>query len=172
MSISRREFLNCALVGSLGLLAVEGAGVLLWSSLPRLDKNGYYYVIDTMPSLDQHPADYPDERFWLTYTDKGLLALFKLCTWDRTAYKWVDANQRFECPVCGSKFTLDGTLIEGSFTRNLDRFEMKIFTQTGTLTTNESGDPIQVEPERIEKIWVNPQKLIHGAPYIPQTSQR
>lgn len=165
--ISRREFLTYAWVGSIGLLMAEGAALMLRYGMPYSQKNifgGIFVLNNYSPAIDI-PVDYPEGQFWLAYSPPyGIVALYKICPFERLTqkYKWIEANMRFECPNCGSKFDLDGRYIEGPAPRALDRFPIKIFTSEGTFETNESGDPIQVDPEAIERIEVDTSRIIRG----------
>jgi cytochrome b6-f complex iron-sulfur subunit len=66
--------------------------------------------------------------FWLTHTRDGRLFAFDAhCTYRRCIIKWVYANHRFECPCPGSKYTIDGVVIEGPAPRNLDYYPIEKF---------------------------------------------
>lgn len=163
--ISRREFLYYAWAGSMALLLAETSGLLIWFGLPRFRAGefGGTFTLKAVPFPDMAPEDHPEGKFWLSNTDEGVVALYKVCTHLGCLYKWVDVNQRFECPCHGSKFELNGKYIEGPAPRSLDRFEMTIVTTSGTFTTNTVGDPIQVDASSISEIRIDTGKRIKRA---------
>lgn len=149
--ISRREFLYYIWGASMALLMAESAGAILWFALPRFRAGefGGVFTIDpaTLPQKGTPPVVKPDARFWLSNTNAGLLALSVVCTHLGCLFKWVPANNRFECPCHGSKFLADGTKIKGlgPAPRNLDRFVITVTTPGGTAKTNANGGPVKVE---------------------------
>jgi Rieske Fe-S protein len=57
---------------------------------------------------------------------QGSVYAFALaCPHQNTALKWLDADQRFQCPKHKSKYRPDGSFIEGRATRGMDRFSLK-----------------------------------------------
>ena len=160
--ISRREFLYYSWTASMALLLAETTGLLIWFGLPRFRAGefGGTFTIHTVPLPDTAPLDNPQGKFWLSHSDQGLIALYKVCTHLGCLYKWVDANHRFECPCHGSKFEINGKYIEGPAPRSLDRFEMTIVSTSGTFTTNLVGDPIQVDVGSIEQVLIDTSKRI------------
>jgi len=66
-------------------------------------------------------------KFWMITTAEGEpKAIYMVCTHLGCLYKWVAANNRFECPCHGSKFSHDGHYIEGPAPRSLDYFEVTV----------------------------------------------
>lgn len=163
--ISRREFLYYAWSGSMAVLLAETSGLLIWFALPRfrVGEFGGTFTLKSVPFPDMVPEDHPEGKFWLSNTDQGIVALYKVCTHLGCLYKWVDVNHRFECPCHGSKFELDGKYIEGPAPRSLDRFEMAIVTTNGTFTTNAVGDPIQVDASSVSEIRIDTSRRIKRA---------
>lgn len=159
--ISRREFLYYAWAASIALASAQSVGLLIWFGLPRFREGefgGTFRVAGSaLPvEVDSAPADFPAGNFWLSNSNEGVVALYKVCTHLGCLYKWVDANDRFECPCHGSKFSTTGMWIEGPATRSLDRFAMTVTTNTGeVITTNAEGDPIAVDPLSIETMEVD-----------------
>ncbi|SRR5581483_8604833 len=149
--VSRREFLYYIWGASMALLLAESTGTIIWFSLPRFRAGefGGVFTIDpaTLPQKGTVPVVKPDARFWLSNTNEGLLALSVVCTHLGCLYKWVQANNRFECPCHGSKFLADGMKIKGlgPAPRNLDRFVITVTTPGGTTKTNTNGGPVKVE---------------------------
>jgi hypothetical protein len=146
--ISRREFLNCLWAGSIatGLAAACGAAAWFASPPTRLGKEVFHVDLAIIPPPNADPVGFPLAKCWLINTDRGLLALFMECTRDKTMYKWVEFNNRFECPRCGSKFQADGTKLsgEGPAPRNLDRFVIQVNTPHGIRITPPDGSPVSI----------------------------
>lgn len=145
--LSRREFLYYAWAGSMALLLAQTGGILVWFGLPRFRAGefGGTFTVNSAPPPGSPPVDNPAGKFWLTTSeDNGITAIYKVCTHLGCLYKWVDANNRFECPCHGSKFNLTGTYIEGPAPRSLDRFHITVVTSGGTLESNPAGDPVVV----------------------------
>jgi len=159
--VSRREFLYYAWTASLALLLAQSGGIIIWFMLPRFREGEFGGIFTLGPSalpteVGSTPADFPEGKFWLANSPDGVVALYKVCTHLGCLYKWVDANNRFECPCHGSKFETTGRFIEGPAPRSLDRFAIEITTTTGqVLASNAEGDPIQVDQANISQIRVN-----------------
>src|SRR5579859_6903290 len=99
---------------------------------------------------------------WLSNTEKGLIALSMYCThFDHARFKWVPANQRFECPWCGSKFRFDGFKLPGGpAPRNLDRYVLHVTNSNGTIRTSDDGDPVPIQDAK--SIVLDERKIIRG----------
>ena len=48
------------------------------------------------------------------------------CPHQNTALKWNDKDMRFKCPKHNSRYTPDGTFIDGRATRGMDRFSVTL----------------------------------------------
>jgi nitrite reductase/ring-hydroxylating ferredoxin subunit len=56
----------------------------------------------------------------------GMVYAFNLaCPHQRTALRWISADNRFECPKHHSKYQPDGTYISGRATRAMDRLGIR-----------------------------------------------
>ena len=127
-NITRREFLNLAWLSSMALITVQTLGVSVLFLFPRFKEGqfGGLFPIgradSSLPELNAPPKAFNDGKFWLTNTDKGVYAIYKVCTHLGCLYAWADVTSRFECPCHGSKFSLTGAFIEGPAPRSLDRF--------------------------------------------------
>jgi Rieske Fe-S protein len=152
MSITRREFLTYIWAASMALFMAEAGGVAILFVLPRFRAGEFGGIFRlgsaraVLPPVGEGPREHPDARFWLVHTEKGALALYKVCTHLGCLYKWVPSNFRFECPCHGSKFQLDGTYIEGPAPRDLDRFVIRLRDAAGRVVaqTNPQGDPLPI----------------------------
>ncbi|MCX6045284.1 MAG: Rieske 2Fe-2S domain-containing protein [Chloroflexi bacterium] len=153
--INRREFLTYAWGAALGLLTLEaGVGTFMFL-YPRFRAGefGGDFIQDTnkFGDKDAAPNPEPSGKFWQVTTAEGQhKALYMVCVHLGCLYKWVPANNRFECPCHGSKYTHDGFYIEGPATRSLDTFEVtdegdKVVVHTGKKIV---GAPASESPAR------------------------
>jgi cytochrome b6-f complex iron-sulfur subunit len=168
---TRREFLYYIWGASIALMLGQvGAGVL-WFAFPRFREGefGADFVLnaDALPDMGDAPVFEPAGRFHLSNTDKGLLALYGVCTHLGCLPKWAPTNERFECPCHGSKYRANGTYIEGPAPRGLDRFVTTvIFTDGTSVTTDENGDALALPAGKtIQEIRVNTGKKVMGPPH-------
>jgi Rieske Fe-S protein len=165
--ISRREFLYYLLMGSMTLAGV-GGGAALYRYASKRTSNGIpenVLEIDDITGLLTLPLVFPLAETTLTYADGRLYTFHSRCPFLGAMFKWVDLNNRFECPRCGSKFRLNGELLAGPSSRNLDRFRVKVFTADGTVDSNDNADPIPIDLNTIEKPWIDTGRIIPGAPH-------
>lgn len=195
--MTRREFLYYIWGASMALLTAEATGAILWFALPRFKAGefGSTFTVDVakLPQPDSGPVPYNEGKFWLVHlgpneaqkrqargnspqgTKPGIVALYKVCTHLGCLYKWVDLNNRFECPCHGSKFNLNGTWIEGPAPRNLDRFVIQAVDADGNVLAETPlgnpdaatsgpvpGDPIEIPPGTVQLI-VDTGKRVRGA---------
>lgn len=163
-TVTRREFLFYVWGASLALFTASSIGVIIWYMLPKFQEGefGGIFRESSVPPEGDAPRNNPTGKYWLSHSDQGIVALYKVCTHLGCLYAWVGNNGRFECPCHGSKFELWGEYIEGPAPRSLDRFEMTIkLTSGGEVVTNEAGDPITgVNPGDIQEIIVDTGKRI------------
>ena len=142
--VTRREFLNLAWLGSIALLSVQTLGVSILFLFPRFKEGEFGGIFNlgtastVLPEKGSTPRAFNDGKFWLTSTDKGIYALYKVCTHLGCLYAWADVTHRFECPCHGSKFTLTGKYIEGPAPRSLDRFKI--------IATRPDGSIVETPP--------------------------
>ncbi|MBK8030346.1 MAG: Rieske 2Fe-2S domain-containing protein [Anaerolineae bacterium] len=157
---SRREFLYYIWGASMALLLGEAGAGLIWFALPRFKEGTFGGTFnlagDTLPQAGSAPVNVPEGRFWLSNSDAGFVVLYGVCTHLGCLPKWVDVNNRFECPCHGSKYEIDGKYIEGPAPRSLDRFRTTItFTDGTSETMNRDGDPINLAGRTIASIAVD-----------------
>ena len=160
--MNRREFLNFAWLVSIGFFTVTSAGVTFLFALPRFKEGEFGGVITVgtvgeLPDTASPPANYPKVKLWLSNTDAGVLALYKVCTHLGCLYNWNNQEIKFICPCHGSQFEKNGTYIKGPAPRNLDRFVVQIESQDGTIlaeTDPETGAPVPVpnDPNAVVKV--------------------
>jgi cytochrome b6-f complex iron-sulfur subunit len=174
--LSRREFLNYAWLASIALFAAETVGLSLWFAFPNF-KAGQFggefslgEAINILPEVNSGPKAYTDGKFWLVDVDtqvngqpqKGVMAIYKVCTHLGCLYEWIPMTNRFECPCHGSKFELSGEYIAGPARRSLDRFVVKAVAPDGSVKeTDAVGNPLAVSPT--DTIIVDTGKRILGS---------
>lgn len=164
---SRREFLYYIWGASIALFLGQSTVGLLLFAYPRFkagEFGGVFTVLaEEIPAAGSPPISKPAGRFWLSNSTDGFTALYSVCTHLGCLPKWVDTNERFECPCHGSKFEADGTYIEGPAPRNLDRFQATVvFTDGTTAETDADGDPIPLNGRTIQEVRVNTGARIMG----------
>jgi cytochrome b6-f complex iron-sulfur subunit len=158
---SRREFLYYIWGASIVLLLGQATAGLIWFALPRFREGEFGGTFtfggEAVPSEAEIPVNVPSGRFWLSnIAGEGFVALYGVCTHLGCLPRWVDTNNRFECPCHGSKFQKNGRYIEGPAPRSMDRFETRVtFTDGSVEETNADGDPIPLNGRTIASIAVN-----------------
>lgn len=155
--MNRREFLTYTWGGLLGLVTLQSAVGLFFFMMPRFKEGEFGGVfrmgpVSSLPSTDAPPRPETAGKFWLVNTaEEGPRALYMVCTHLGCLYKWEQANNRFECPCHGSKFTREGYYIEGPAPRSLDRFEITV--ENGEVLVNTGrrilGAPATESPARV-----------------------
>jgi cytochrome b6-f complex iron-sulfur subunit len=164
--VNRREFLFYIWGASMALLTAQFGGVIIWFALPRFRAGEFGGVFPLspgdLPQVGAPPVSNPAGKFWLSNTDEGVLALSMVCTHLGCLFKWVPANDRFECPCHGSKFTATGEYIEGPAPRGLDKFEVTVVTGAGSVAAEAAGEPVPTDGAT--RIDVNTGKKIKGNP--------
>lgn len=77
-----------------------------------------------LPAADGATIDRDNEVILVRW--KNAVYAFALsCPHQNTALKWLDSDQRFQCPKHKSKYQPDGTFLSGRATRNMDRFALR-----------------------------------------------
>jgi len=177
--MSRREFLYYIWGASIALLTLQSVGLLVWFLIPRFREGefgGQFFVpIDSLPGVNEAPANFPDGRFWLVNLNTeepnelmypapgdnlpiiGVASIYKVCTHLGCIYSWTPTNSRFECPCHGSKYRLDGRRIESPAPRTLDRFKVLAMAEDKTTVLGEST--------LTDDFW-NPLELPEGTAFI------
>jgi cytochrome b6-f complex iron-sulfur subunit len=174
--LSRREFLYYVWTASMALFVGQGGGALLWFSVPRFRAGqfggAFRLALAEVPPPDAAPVAYDAGRFWLvsvgpqTVADPrrpeervvqpGVLALYKVCVHLGCLYKWLQTEDRFECPCHASAYLKDGTRVRKPATRDLDRFVVRALdaqgqvlaeTKTGNADHDRTvGQPLPLPP--------------------------
>jgi cytochrome b6-f complex iron-sulfur subunit len=149
---TRREVLNYIWLGSLALLAAQGAGMGVYYMLPRFREGefgGRFKAgrVVELPSVGDPPRNVPNGKFWLVRTEKHLLALYKACTHLDCMFDWNPQENKFICPCHGSQFARDGKLLIGPARRSLDHFLVQIVSPDGDLLAQTNPDTGLVMPD-------------------------
>jgi cytochrome b6-f complex iron-sulfur subunit len=166
VELNRREFLNYAWGASMVLFMGTAGIVTYLYALPRF-KEGEFggtftLSVSALPPAGAPPADNAEGRFWLSHTEEGVSALYKVCTHLGCLYKWVDTNDRFECPCHGSKFEKDGEYLEGPAPRSLDQFAMAALDGDGNVLVEwDEATPMPLPPDTAS-IQVNTGSKVQG----------
>lgn len=167
--VTRREFLNYAFLGSLGIFVVVLAGATFIFALPRFGEGefGGTFTLgaagNVVPPADAPPSPSAASRSWIANTPEGVLALYNVCVHLGCLYSWQPVTARFECPCHGSKYQKDGTYIEGPAPRSLDRFVIRFTDLEGNVLaeTDATGDPLPI-PSPNALMVVDTGKIILG----------
>jgi cytochrome b6-f complex iron-sulfur subunit len=170
---NRREFLNFVWLASLGFLTLDIAGMTYLFSMPRFKEGEFggrvrVGTVSEMPKVVAGPENYPKVKFWLSNTQEGAFALYKVCTHLGCLYNWKDQDNKFVCPCHGSQFQKNGTYIQGPAPRSVDRFVMQaVDPATGNVLsqTDPEGGPMPLPDNPNAEIWVDTGKKIKGKPH-------
>jgi cytochrome b6-f complex iron-sulfur subunit len=168
--INRREFLNLAWLASLGFLTLDMAGITYLFGMPRFKEGEFGGVftagrVSELPEAGSAPINFPKVKLWLSNTENGVMAIYKVCTHLGCLYNWNDQEVKFMCPCHGSQFAPDGTYIRGPAPRSLDRFVLQIVAEDGTVlgeSDPETGGPVPVPDDPNAVIRVDTGKRLTG----------
>jgi len=171
MQVNRREFLNFAWLISMGFLMVDIAGITFLFALPRFKEGEFggvftLGIIGDLPPPGSTPINYPKAKIWLSNTEEGLKALYKVCTHLGCLYNWQDQEIRYICPCHGSQFEPDGDYILGPAPRDLDQFVIIVETPDGQViaeTDPLTGAAVPVPDDQNAIIKVDTGQKIIGA---------
>jgi cytochrome b6-f complex iron-sulfur subunit len=174
LGVTRRQFLNRALLTSIGFsLAAFGATLLafLWPTntggfgskvaagnlddiLGQIDEKAQpFYVPEARTYLQRYPKDaLPAAKKVKALADpgvfpgleKGVIALYQKCVHLGCRVPWCQTSQWFECPCHGSKYNRVGEKKAGPAPRGLDRWPLLI--SGNNVTINTEGNPVQGPP--------------------------
>jgi cytochrome b6-f complex iron-sulfur subunit len=167
--VNRREFLNMAWLASLGFLVVDMAGATYLFAMPRFkagEFGGVFSIgsVSDLPPSGSPPVNYPKVKLWLSNTEQGLMALYKVCTHLGCLYNWNTQENKFICPCHGSQFQANGTYIQGPAPRSLDRFVVEfVDPNSGNVIAQTSeGQPVPVPNDPTALVQVDTGKKFRG----------
>jgi len=125
---TRREFLSEAAAGALGIAGL-GSMVVTYQFLspnvlfepPTTFRAGSpdLYALNSVTFLQ-------DQLVYIVRTDRGFFAVSAVCTHLGCITQWKPELDEIACPCHGSKFTQDGTKIEGPAPRPLPHFSISL----------------------------------------------
>ncbi len=172
VKVNRREFLNLAWLASMGFILADVTGVTLLFAFPRFKPGEFGGVfplnVSTLPEIGEAPVANAKGKFWLTRTDEGIRAIYKVCTHLGCLYNWQDQEQIFICPCHGSKFEYDGSYITGPAPRALDVFAIKfVDSATGdeiSAVTEDASKALPIPDNPDAMLMVDTGNKIDGAP--------
>lgn len=148
--LNGRELLNLLFVAALFLmLGMVMAGIVWMFIVREPNRLVKLSLADYSPAAEPYHVQVREYSFWLVNTGAEI-SVFVDKTPDNHApescqFAWTPANNRFEDPCYGAKFTLDGHYLEGPAQRNLDRHP---FTR------------------QRDEIWVDPLSVSLGEPVL------
>jgi Rieske Fe-S protein len=126
---SRREFIVEALRTGAAVVAALGLGSSAAEAMPvrwiSASKDKSYPV----PAADGVQIDKENEVI-LARVGKKLYTFALACPHQNTMLRWEADNNRFQCPKHKSRYSPDGTFIEGRATRSMDRLVAKLVGNT------------------------------------------
>jgi cytochrome b6-f complex iron-sulfur subunit len=164
---NRREFLYYIGGASLALITAGTCGGVLWFTTP--DPRAGEIAVD-MAQFNlyrgyspQHIFYSRDAEAYLSTLNNNLFVLDAYCVLHEPVsviVRWIDTLNCFACPACGSRYALDGTHIQGSARRGLDRFAFRVTASDGSVLTSNDGSPIDIR-DAVD-IVVDTQRRIRG----------
>jgi cytochrome b6-f complex iron-sulfur subunit len=172
-SINRREFLNFAWLASLGFLTVTMGGMSFLFAMPRFREGEFGGTVTVgragdLPPVGSAPLNYPKVKVWLSNTEQGVIALYKVCTHLGCLYNWDSQEGKFICPCHGSEFQNNGEYIFGPAPRSLDRFTVQLVDAQGQVlseTDPESGEPLPLPEDPNVVVRIDTGRRITGQRY-------
>jgi cytochrome b6-f complex iron-sulfur subunit len=164
LGVTRRQFLNRAILGLTGLSLAGFGGACLAFLWPTLQSGGFGSVINigTKSAVDatiatKVPFYSPQARSYVNpypvsdvpaakksgaYADpilagmaQGYVALYQKCVHLGCRVPWCQSSQWFECPCHGSQYNRVGEKKGGPAPRGLDRFALNV-NNDGTMSIN------------------------------------
>jgi len=170
--INRREFLNLAWLASLGFLTLNVAGVGYLFAMPRFKAGEFGGVVDVgtvseLPEAGTAPENMPAVKIWLSNTEEGVVALYKVCTHLGCLYNWNNQEVKFICPCHGSEFQADGQYIRGPAPRSLDHFVVRaIDADSGAVLAESAEEPLPLDNIPSDAIiQVDTGQKVRGTPH-------
>jgi cytochrome b6-f complex iron-sulfur subunit len=168
LGVTRRQFLNRAILGVTGLSLAGFGGACLAFLWPTLQAGGFGSVINVGKVTDinntiatKQPFYSPQARSYVNpypvadvpnavksgaYADPiiegmkaGYVALYQKCVHLGCRVPWCLSSQWFECPCHGSQYNRVGEKKGGPAPRGLDRFTLTVDTAAQTITVDTSA---------------------------------
>ena len=150
--LTRREFSYYLLFAVLILFLILTAALSLLYALPRPNITMTRVPIgesSDFPSMERpYPVRVEETSLFIVRTETGWLALDRRTpiSWSNNGclFAWTEANGSFVVPCYGSKFTLNGRLLEGPATQDLNQYPItersgELFVDLTTLIQGETA---------------------------------
>jgi cytochrome b6-f complex iron-sulfur subunit len=151
--VTRRSFLRNAVLGSVGVVALQAVGGFVYFFWPnRTGAFGGDIAVpaNVVPPAGGAPFRNQAGRFYIINNDPdGALAIYWKCPHLGCTVPWNTASDEFHCPCHGSVFDRFGVLIQGPAPRPMDLM------------------PITVQPDGTIIVDTNPNSLIIRSGYSP-----
>ena len=136
--LPRREFLLGAVNVSWAVPLVAGLwGLVKYLRFEPPTTGGTQFPLGSPASLPHLPAYIENGQVWLHEDSSGYFAVDAICTHLGCTVR-LQADTTYQCRCHGSRFTSDGTVINGPATRPL-RFLRLYWSSTGTLTVDRAS---------------------------------
>ena len=132
---SRRDFIVGSVVAAFGLISIN------W--VDALARNGSA-VSYAIPAANGAQIDKNNEVILVRWENE-VYAFALSCPHQKTALRWEEQNNRFQCPKHHSKYQPNGTFISGRATRNMDRYSI-----------SRQGNNVVVDMNALHKSDVDP----------------
>ena len=130
-AMQRRDFLRAAglAMASLGLLGIGARDAEAMPSIAINEVRGRDGATAALkqyavPAADGVAIDH-DNSVMIARAGGKVYAFALSCPHQNTALKWNDRDHEFQCPKHHSRYTADGTFIDGRATRNMDRLAIR-----------------------------------------------
>jgi nitrite reductase/ring-hydroxylating ferredoxin subunit len=126
--VSRRSFvmttagLIAAALAGIGVDSKRAAALPVHSVIAR--RVGDTDTVYAIPSTDGVNIDRDNDVILVRYQSK-VFAFSLACPHQNTALRWLQAENRFQCPKHKSRYSPDGTFLSGRATRGMDRFALR-----------------------------------------------
>lgn len=137
-SLSRRNFLGIAWVGTLTLVFAQ-AVVLVLRFIKPASTEGYGSVVYA-GKLEDFAVDSVNRitsgRFYISRTSDGVIALWQKCPHLGCAIPWDESDGKFHCPCHGSTFNQVGDVLGGPAPRAMDFFPTEIIEEDVLVDTS------------------------------------
>lgn len=153
--LSRRTFLRNAVLGAVGVVAIEAVASFVTFFWPN--KTGAFGKEITVPASEVPAvgdAPYVSQagKFYLINNEDGALAIYWRCTHLGCTVPWNAEEGRWHCPCHGSIYDRHGERIAGPAPRPLDLMKLSpqadgsVIVDTGDITTRDFWVPEQSTP--------------------------
>ena len=141
-AIPRREFLVGAINASWIVPLVAGLwGLGKYLQFEPPSTGGTQFVLGSRGGLPDLPAYIENGQVWLHEDSQGFFAVDAICTHLGCTIR-LQPDTSYQCHCHGSRFTMDGTVINGPATRPL-RF-LKLYWSNTTQLTVDRSSPVDV----------------------------